>query len=77
MHVGAAVWGLTAVGLFVGEDELGIDTTRLVGLFHGGGFKLLGVQLLGVVCILAWSVSYRALYSPTHTRPNFLPVLLQ
>ena len=29
---------------------------ELVGLFYGGGFKLLGLQLTGFVSVAAWTV---------------------
>ena len=44
-----------AVGLFVEEDSAEGFNKGMVGLFYGGGFRLLGVQLIGVVCIIAWS----------------------
>ncbi len=43
-HGAAGVFGTLAVGLFA------IDG----GLFYGGGFSLLGIQLLGVVAVAAW-----------------------
>lgn len=46
---GGAV-GTLCIGLFA------VRETSLTGLFYGGGFKLLGIQALGVVSIFAWSV---------------------
>ena len=44
-------WGGLAVGLFAtGKGQNGIT-----GLFYGGGVTQLGVQLLGIVCIIAWT----------------------
>ncbi len=43
------LFGTIAVGLF--SDGAG---TELKGLFTGGGFKLLGIQTLGVVAVIAW-----------------------
>lgn len=47
------IWGGIAVGLFATTSAPDNDT--LTGLFYGGGFKLLGIQLLGVLCVLAWT----------------------
>lgn len=53
-HAVAGIWGMIAVALFVEEDELeGLSDAR--GLFKGGSVKLLGVQLLACVVIVAWS----------------------
>ena len=41
--------GTLCVGLF--SDGAGTDT---LGLFLGGGFKLLGIEALGVVTVIAW-----------------------
>lgn len=41
--------GTICVGLF--SDGAGTDS---LGLFTGGGFKLLGIQFLGVVAVIAW-----------------------
>ena len=46
VHGCCGLFGTLAVGLF--------DYTN--GLFYGGGFRLLGVQALGVVCIAAWTI---------------------
>ncbi|MDO5519275.1 MAG: ammonium transporter [bacterium] len=43
------LFGTIAVGLF--SDGAG---TELKGLFTGGGFKLLGIQGLGAVAVIAW-----------------------
>ncbi|MDO5291961.1 MAG: ammonium transporter [bacterium] len=43
------LFGTLAVGLF--SDGAGTDWK---GLFTGGGFKLLGIQALGVISVIAW-----------------------
>ena len=53
VHCVNGMWGTIAVGLFAKQGVPGNDT--LSGLFYGGGFKLLGVQLLGLVCVAAWT----------------------
>ena len=47
------MWGTIAVGLFATTSAPGNDT--LTGLFYGGGFTLLGKQLLGMFSVLAWT----------------------
>jgi ammonia channel protein AmtB len=47
--------GLIAVGFFVDIDPLEDTTAGQRGVFHGGGWRLLGVQTLAVVAISGWS----------------------
>ena len=54
VHGAAGIFGMLAVGLFADGDMPGVDVDS--GLFRGGGFRLLGVQMLAVVSIIAWSV---------------------
>eukprot|EP00439_Symbiodinium_sp_Y106_P084797 s163_g26.t1 len=54
VHGSAAIWGVLAVGLFADGKLLGVEVEN--GLFRGGGFNLLGVQLLSLVAILGWAV---------------------
>lgn len=53
VHFCNGVWGTLAVGLFATTSAPGNDT--LTGLFYGGGFRLLGLQILGVVSVCAWT----------------------
>ena len=55
------IWGTIAVGLFATNSAPGYSIAdskgnELVGLFYGGGFKLLGLQLTGFVSVAAWTV---------------------
>ena len=52
VHCCNGIWGTIAVGLFATTDA---PESTLCGLFYGGGFKLLGTQLLGIACIMAWT----------------------
>ncbi|MFI3313581.1 MAG: ammonium transporter, partial [Eubacteriales bacterium] len=45
VHGANGIWGTLACGLFCTET----------GLFYGGGFAQLGIQALGLVCIIAWT----------------------
>ena len=53
VHCLNGIWGTIAVGLFATTSAPGNDT--YTGLFYGGGFSLLGTQLLGMVCVIAWT----------------------
>lgn len=53
VHCLNGIWGTIAVGLFATTSAPGNDT--LTGLFYGGGFSLLGKQLLGFVSVAAWT----------------------
>lgn len=51
VHMANGIWGTLAVGLFsTGYDGVG------KGLFYGGGFKQLGIQLVGFLAVAAWTV---------------------
>jgi Amt family ammonium transporter len=49
-HGVVGAWGTIAVGLFAQEKFGGVN-----GLFFGGGFGQLGVQIVGVVAVFAWT----------------------
>ena len=52
VHMMNGIWGTIAVGLFATPDA---PDSELTGLFYGGGFELLGKQLLGFVTVAAWA----------------------
>ena len=54
VHCVNGVWGTLAVGLFAAPASLGYGND-MVGLFYGGGFKYLGVQLVGVGMTAVWA----------------------
>ena len=53
VHMMNGIWGTIAVGLFATPSAPGNDS--VVGLFYGGGFHQLGIQLLGFVTVAAWA----------------------
>lgn len=60
VHMMNGIWGTIAVGLFSNPKVPGYsladaDGNVLAGLFYGGGFKLLGIQLVGFVAVAAWA----------------------
>ena len=60
VHCLNGIWGTLAVGLFATNTAPGYSIAdaagnELVGLFYGGGFKLLGIQFIGLICTAAWT----------------------
>ena len=60
VHCMNGIWGTIAVGLFATNTAPGYSIANangdeIVGLFYGGGFELLGLQLLGLVSVVAWT----------------------
>lgn len=53
VHMMNGIWGTIAVGLFATTSAPGNDSVQ--GLFYGGGFHQLGLQLLGVVSVASWT----------------------
>lgn len=52
VHLACGVFGTICVGLFAKEGVTSLSSKN--GLFYGGGFELLGVQLLGIVAVGAF-----------------------
>lgn len=63
VHMFNGIWGTIAVGLFATDTAPGYAIAKdggasgiaCEGLFYGGGFELLGKQLVGVLSVGAWT----------------------
>lgn len=61
VHMMNGIWGTIAVGLFATSSAPGYaialegGSIKGEGLFYGGGFTQLGLQLLGFVSVAAWA----------------------
>lgn len=60
VHCMNGIWGTLAVGLFATDTAPGYSIANasgetLTGVFHGGGFELLGLQFAGVSSVAAWT----------------------
>ena len=60
VHCMNGIWGTLSVGLFATNTAPGYSIAdsagnTLTGLFYGGGFKLLSLQLLGFASVAAWT----------------------
>ncbi|MDD3240869.1 MAG: ammonium transporter, partial [Lachnospira sp.] len=60
VHCMNGIWGTIAVGLFATNSAPGYSIAdaagnEMTGLFYGGGFKLLGIQLVGFASVAAWT----------------------
>ncbi len=68
VHCLNGIWGTVAVGFFATDTApayargygdgvtFGANQICGTGLFYGGGFKLLGIQLAGMACVILWTV---------------------
>jgi Amt family ammonium transporter len=68
VHCLNGIWGTVAVGFFATDTApayargygdgvtFGANQICGTGLFYGGGFKLLGLQLAGMTCVILWTV---------------------
>ena len=61
VHCINGIWGTIAVGLFATDTAPSYAVTNaagqnVVGLFYGGGFEMLGIQTIGILCVAAWTV---------------------
>ena len=57
VHMMNGIWGTIAVGLFATSSAPGFALAGIdEGLFYGGGFKQLGLQLFGMFVTIAWTV---------------------
>ena len=68
VHCLNGIWGTIAVGLFATDTapafsrgfgdgvSFGANQIAGTGLFYGGGFRLLGIQLLGLLSVAAWTL---------------------
>ncbi len=60
VHMMNGIWGTIAVGLFStstvpGYSVVDANGNVMEGLFYGGGFKLLGIQFIGMGATAAWT----------------------
>ena len=63
VHCMNGIWGTIATGLFATPTapafargvEGGANQIAAAGLFYGGGFRQLGIQLFGMVCVIAYT----------------------
>ena len=60
VHMMNGIWGTIAVGLFATPTAPGYSIANasgeeIKGLFYGGGFELLGLQILGFVAVATWT----------------------
>ncbi len=57
VHMFNGIWGTIAVGLFATASAPGFALAGIQeGLFYGGGFSQLGIQLFGMLVTIAWTV---------------------
>lgn len=64
IHAGCGMWGVIAAGLFAVKNRIrdvtGGEPGGEYGLFWGGGFEQLGIQVVGLLAIIGWSAAFAA-----------------
>ena len=60
VHCLNGIWGTIAVGLFATNSAPGYSIAdkagnEMIGLFYGGGLKLLGIQMVGLLSTALWT----------------------
>lgn len=56
VHMMNGIWGTLAVGLFATDTAPGFAVAAIKeGIFYGGGFTQMGLQLLGFITVAAWA----------------------
>ena len=61
VHCLNGIWGTLSVGLFATNTAPGYSIANaageeLTGLFYGGGFELMGLQLIGFAAVAGWTL---------------------
>ena len=62
VHMMNGIWGTFAVGLFATKSAPGFQIAldggaiKAEGLFYGGGFTQLGLQIVGMAATIAWTI---------------------
>ena len=61
VHCLNGIWGTLAVGLFATDTAPGYSIVNkageeITGLFYGGGFELIGLQLIGFAAVAGWTL---------------------
>ena len=61
VHLINGIWGTLAVGLFATDTTptyslADASGNKLLGVFYGGSFTLLGIQIIGMAATIAWTV---------------------
>ena len=62
VHLINGIWGTLAVGLFATDSTptyslADAEGNKLLGLFYGGGVKLLGIQFVGMAATIVWTAA--------------------
>ena len=68
VHCANGIWGTIAVGLLANPDA----PAGLNGLFYTGEVKLLGIQLLGFICVAAWAAVTMLIFFSILKKADFL-----
>ncbi len=84
VHFANGIWGTIAVGFFACVDfqsgATGVDAAgnlidkSMLGVFYGGNGYLLGIQLAGILSILAWTAAWMILI---FGGIKYLPVMIK